>query len=138
MTLITVTHSSARDLMNKEPRNPAFANRRELALERRLTARLRKRLDFDTKIDVSCRTSSCEVAIHGASSVDQMNSALDAMEPLKISGAYEIGTTGGEGDPQRGDMKIILLYSAAGRDHEEYEQLLKEHEAHDEPPPKAP
>lgn len=134
ITLSRVTRTRPSELLSKEPRDPAFAETRERALRARLAVRLRTRISFETRVDVECRTSSCDVTVQGPASVDDMNAVLDAIDLGALSEVTEIGTTTGEGSSDQRAMKIVMLYSAERRDHASYDQVLKQHEAHDEPP----
>jgi hypothetical protein len=137
VTLTRVTQMWPSEIMSKEPRDPAFADLREAALRERITARLRKRVAFDVKVDVSCRTSSCEATIDGANNVEEWNAALEALDSQRLAETSETGLKDDDMGQHR-RMSIIMLFSADLRDHAVYEQKLKQYEAHDERLPSTP
>ena len=131
ITIVQATHAAASDLLKKEPRVAAFADRREDLLQAHIAARLRKRLSFDTKVDTKCRASSCELTVQGARNVGDMNAVIEAIEPSSLAEAAQIGTLADPSDPEARAIQITLLYSAALRDHAAYEQWLRQHPPHD-------
>jgi hypothetical protein len=134
VTLNRVTHITPAEIMNKEPRDPAFAGPREAALRDRISERLRKRVAFETKLDVNCRTSSCELAVQGQSDSDNLNDVLQALDLSTLMDAGQVGPMTSQGASQRKGMSIIMLYSADLRDHAAYDRLLQQHAAHDDLP----
>jgi hypothetical protein len=138
MTLVRAMHLTPVEIMNKEPRDSAFAGPREVALRNRITERLRKRLAFDAKVDVDCRTSSCEITLQSTAGAGDLNAAVQALDLENLANAMQLGPMERHGDSQTRGTSITMLYSAALRDHAVYDQQLRRHEANDEPPTKAP
>jgi len=134
MLLLTTANATPCELFQKEPRDPQFADGRESVLQSRLSQRLRERIKFDTKTNIDCHTSSCEVTVHGASSLDEMNATLKAMEPSGLASAAQIEPRAK--DAANYDVNVVLLYSLAQRDPTTYDQQLKQHEARDASPTK--
>jgi len=126
------------ELMNKEPRDAAFATLREQSLRDRITERLRKRITYDAKVGVECHTSSCEVTIENGKIGDDLNSALQAIDLSRLSEAVEVGPMTRQGVSRQRGMSIIMLFSADMRDPAAYDRVLRQHEAHDEQLFKAP
>jgi hypothetical protein len=137
-TIVRTMQMMPSEILKKEPRNPAFAGPREIALRDRIVERLRKRVPFETKVGTKCYTSSCELTVQGASNVNEMNVALEALELSRLADSAEIGSWKDPDDPRLRELRITLLYSAALRDHAVYDQWLRQHEAHDGPAHKAP
>lgn len=130
VTVLMTTHAKPSELLKKEPRNPVFADSREAELREQLVNRLRERLPFETKLEVDCRTSACDLSVTGAHGMDQMNAVLDAIEPSRLAESAEIGSVGIPGDPDARGVRITLLYSAGLRDRVAYEQWLRQHPPH--------
>lgn len=120
-------------LFDQEPRDPAFAGPREVALRERIIERLRSRISFVPKVDVSCRTSSCELTVEGGKTSEDINDALQAIDLQQISETTTIGPLRHTDDASRNGISIVILYSAALRDHIAYEQLLRRHKGQDVP-----
>lgn len=137
-TIVQTMNARPSELLKKEPRNPAFAGPREITLRDHVMARLHKRIPFEAKVDTRCYTSSCELTVQGARNVDEMNAALNAMDLSRLAEAAETGASKDPEDPQRWLIHIILLYSAALRDHAAYDQWVGKYEIHDESAHKAP
>jgi hypothetical protein len=131
ITLMHVMNTTPRALLSQEPRDPAFADSREVALRDRITERLRHRSAADLKVDATCRTSSCEISVQGASGAEELNAALEALDLDMLADTAQVG-------PVKGTKRvsIVVLYSAALRDHAAYEQWLRRHQANDEPAPR--
>lgn len=137
-TIMMTMHVRPSELLKQEPRDPAFAGPRELALRDHVVARLHKRIAFEAKVDTRCYTSSCELTVQGAGNVQEMNTALEAMDLSRLAEAAEVGSLKDPEDPQRRIMQITLLYSAALRDHAAYDRWVRKYETHDDPAHKAP
>jgi hypothetical protein len=133
ITLMQVMNITPSEIMNKEQRDPAFAGPREAALQARIMERLRKRVTFEAKVDVACRTSSCEVNVQSANGTGDLDAALQALDLDMLAEAMQLGPMSG----QKG-VNITLLYSSELRDQAVYEQWLRRHQENDERPPKAP
>lgn len=137
-TIVQTMQVTPSEILKKEPRDPAFAGPREIVVRDRVVERLRKRVPFETKVDTKCYTSSCELTVQGASNVDEMNAALEALDLDGLVDTTEIGSSKDPDDPERRSLRIVLLYPAALRDHDAYDRWLRQHEAHDEPAHQAP
>lgn len=124
------------NLFDKEPRDPAFAGPREQALQARIDERLRARVKFPAKVDVNCRTSSCELSLEGGQTAEDLDSALQALDLHLISETTTIGPLRHTSEVSRKGLSIVILYSAALRDHFAYEQLLRQHKERDDLPPR--
>ena len=131
VTITLATHAKPSELLKKEPRNPTFADSREAELRGQLVERLQARLPFETKLDVDCHTSACELTVHGAHGVDQMNAVLEAIEPSRLADSAEIASIQVPDDPEARGIQVTLLYSAALRERAAYEQWLRQHPPHD-------
>lgn len=137
-TIVRTMQTMPSEILKQEPRDPAFAGPREIALRDRVVERLGKRVPFETKVDTRCYTSSCELTVQGTRNVDEMNAALEALELDGLADSAEIGSWKDPEDPQQRGIHIILLYPPTLRDHAAYDRWLRQHEAHDGAAHKAP
>ena len=70
----------------------------------------------------------------GASSADELNAALEALDLDMLADTVQVAAVKGQG--QTKGVSIVVLYSAGLRDHAAYEQWLRRHQASDEPAPR--
>jgi hypothetical protein len=126
------------ELFQREPRNAAFAGPREQALRERFTERLRKRIPYEVKVGVSCRTSSCEVTLAGGSTWDEVNAAMYALDVQRLVETSTVGGLKDERGATRFGVTLVLAFTAAQRDHAAYERVFAQHRAHDDDHPEAP
>jgi len=129
-----VTAASPRELFAKEPRDPVFALLRETTLNRRITERLRKRVSFPTEVNVTCRTSSCDLTLEGVPRSEDLNAALQALDVQVLAETSMIGPKKSAAGIPTGGMSIVMLFPAALRDRAAYDKVLRLHEEQDEPP----
>jgi hypothetical protein len=127
-----VMNTSPLELMRKEPRNQAFAGPREAALQERITERLRKRVAFDVNVQANCHTSSCEVLLEGGRGAEDMDTAIQAIDLSILSETGMVGPLASSKNGTQNSIRLIVLFSAALRDHAAYAQLLRQHKEHDE------
>lgn len=125
VTIVQATQAAASELLKKEPRVAQFADRREAVLQAHVAERLR-RLSFETKVNANCRTSSCELTVQGAKSVEDMNAVMEAIDPSGLAEAAQIGSLADPSAPGGRAIQLTLLYSAALRDHAAYEAWLRQ------------
>jgi hypothetical protein len=131
VTVNRTTDISPRELLRKEPRVSSFADRREQALRNRLTERLRRRVPFATKLDVTCYTSSCELTLESGQASEDLNTALQSMELEQLSDTEMVGPRDDVSGHRQGGISIVLLYSPTQRDHATYDELLRRHQERD-------
>jgi len=129
-----VTDASPRELFAKEYRDPVFALSRETTLNRRVTERLRRRVRFPTEVNVTCRTSSCELTLEGVPRSEDLDAALQALDIQVLADTSMIGPKKSAAGLSTGGMSIVMLYSVALRDRAAYDKLLRLHEEQDEAP----
>lgn len=115
---------SAKDIFEREPRDPAFAP----TLEKRMSAALAtafRELDLEGKIvaiETECKTLSCYTRIEV--SKEDGEQVYDAINGVMLGDVQAPGID--ESDPERTYVTIVNLYRASTRDDAEYEKFLRE------------